>query len=382
MTTRRWAIGLLAAAVVAGGAATAPLTTTTAAPPPVDKASGDRTLGNGLGRLVAQSEGPALKRSAGLQSDQDALAIRDDQGRVLVQLTPQANADRAAFRRQAERAGLDVQSTDREHGTLEGFVPVSDVHALAALEKTGTLAQALRPITNAGAVTSQGVALQRVDKVLAKGVDGRGHHHRRTLGQLRQGDPDHLGRAADHPRRAGRRLGRPARPGATRANRQPVVVIEDGPAEEATDEGRGMLQITHDVAPGSKLCFATAFSGEVGFADNIRKLADRKGPCKADVVVDDVSYFSEPMFSDGLIGDAVDDVAAQGVHYFSSAGNQGYQQAWDSPVRLVPADRGVRNTNLDLSEVDPALYDGGLQDMNPGAAPTWPRTSSWARPAA
>ena len=33
---------------------------------------------------------------------------------------------------------------------------------------------------------------------------------------------------------------------------------------------------------------------------------------------------------------------------------------------LIPAKKGLKGTNLDFDDVDPALYDGGLQDMNPG----------------
>ena len=104
----------------------------------------------------------------------------------------------------------------------------------------------------------------------------------------------------------------------------------------------------------------------LGFADNIRKLADKKGKCGADVVVDDVGYFEEPFFSDSALSDAIDEVAAKGTHYFTSAGNDGVAQSWNSKVRLLDAERGVRGTNIDLTGVDPALYDGGLQDMNPG----------------
>ena len=127
-----------------------------------------------------------------------------------------------------------------------------------------------------------------------------------------------------------------------------------------------MLQIAHDVAPASKLCFATAIGGLLHFADNIRALADKKGKCRADVVVDDVGYFEEPFFSDSALSDAIDEVAAKGTHYFTSAGNDGVAQSWNSKVRLLNAKKAVKGTNIDLSEVDPALYDGGLQDMNPG----------------
>jgi hypothetical protein len=322
-------------------------------------------LGNGLGRLVAQS-GTSARRSSGpaLRIDQNALAIRDSRGRVLVHLTPRANVADAPFRAQAEAAGLEVSSVDPATGTLEGFVAVSAVSALARLSGTGTIAQALRPVADVGSVTSQGVPFQRIDRVHKAGVDGAGI----TIGALSDsydtatttvaGDPLTIHAADDV---ASGDLPGPGNP----RNSQPVVVIEDIP-DGGADEGRAMLQIAHDVAPGAKLCFATAFTGSLGFADNIRRLADPSGPCKADVIVDDVTYLDEPMFSEGPIGDAADDVAARGVSYFSSAGNNGDKGAWQSKIRLIPAAQALGSTNLDFTDVDPALYDGGLQDMNPG----------------
>lgn len=364
--TRRWATGGLAVVVALGLTTLTPATRTEAAPlAPTTGRSVDPTLGNGLGRLLAQA-GPGAQRrlAGGLRIDQDALTIRDDRGRVLVDLTPQAGVDRAGFRRQATAAGLSVQSVDPDHGTLEGFVALDAVRSLAALPGTGTLAQAVRPVVSTGAATSQGVALQRADKVQAKGVNGAGV----TIGALSDsydtattnGDGAELTvHAADDVRTGDL-------PGTGNAKYPtPVAVLEDSP--DGTDEGRAMLQIAHDVAPAAKLCFATAFTGQVGFAQNIRRLADPTGPCRADVITDDVSYFAEPMFSDSPLSDAIDDVAKQGVQYFSSAGNSGEQQAWTSSARLLPVS-AAKGTDLDFSHVDPGLYSGGLQDMDPGAA--------------
>jgi len=91
------------------------------------------------------------------------------------------------------------------------------------------------------------------------------------------------------------------------------------------DEGRAMLQIVHDVAPGASLAFHTAVEGEADFASGITALA----AAGAKVIADDVGYFSEPFFQDSLVGHAIDTVASQGVAYFSAAGNDG-QLAYDN----------------------------------------------------
>ncbi|WP_113691251.1 S8 family serine peptidase [Amycolatopsis albispora] len=93
------------------------------------------------------------------------------------------------------------------------------------------------------------------------------------------------------------------------------------PGQEGTgNEGTAMLEIIHDVAPGADLGFATAFSSDAGFADNIRKLRFDAG---CDIIVDDVLYFKESPFQDWIIAQAVNEVTADGALYFSSAGNEG-----------------------------------------------------------
>ena len=61
------------------------------------------------------------------------------------------------------------------------------------------------------------------------------------------------------------------------------------------DEGTAMLEIVHDLAPNAHLIFATAFTSEESFADNIRALR----AAGADIIVDDVVYFAESPFQDG-----------------------------------------------------------------------------------
>jgi hypothetical protein len=103
------------------------------------------------------------------------------------------------------------------------------------------------------------------------------------------------------------------------AGELPAVDVLSG-QKGSGDEGTAMLEIVHDLAPNATLGFATAFTSEAGFAANIRALRTTGG-CQ--IIVDDVSYFDESPFQDTQVAQAVNDVTAAGVLYFSSAGNSG-----------------------------------------------------------
>ena len=86
-----------------------------------------------------------------------------------------------------------------------------------------------------------------------------------------------------------------------------------------------MLQIVHDVAPGASLAFYSGENSEADFANGIGRLAApvSAGGAGAKVIADDLGYFDEPFFQDGIVAQAVDAVEANGVAYFSAAGNNG-----------------------------------------------------------
>jgi uncharacterized repeat protein (TIGR01451 family) len=99
----------------------------------------------------------------------------------------------------------------------------------------------------------------------------------------------------------------------------PAVDVLPGQAGSGGDEGSAMLEIIHDLAPGATLGFATAFTDEASFAQNILDLATDG----CNIIVDDVIYFDESPFEDGPVAQAVNTVTGAGVLYFSSAGNEG-----------------------------------------------------------
>ncbi len=108
-----------------------------------------------------------------------------------------------------------------------------------------------------------------------------------------------------------------------------VTIIRDGEATgfgQVSNEGAAMGELVHDIAPGADIGFHTALGGQAVFAEGILRLANfvfqpTDEPFLADVIVDDIIYFQEPVFQPGIVEQAISDVVASGVTYFSAAGN-------------------------------------------------------------
>jgi len=280
----------------------------------------------------------------------------------------------ATVRSQLTALGANViaETSTYQHGALSAFVGANQIADAARLQGVLSVSLSHRPRKNAGATTSGGVFLLHTDDLNAQGLHGLGQ----TVGVLSDsydtavndlsGNPLTIHAAEDI---ASGDLPGPGNPN----NSNPVVVIEDFNDPDAADEGRAMLQIVHDVAPQAKLAFATAFISKVSFADNIRRL---RTDANCNVIVDDIVYTEEPMFSDGIIAQAVDDVtnssvlAGPKVAYFSSAANyQGGGYVADfNPVPDVTARAGLPNQNLKLNEVPMSLTTGGFHNFNPDPA--------------
>jgi len=215
-----------------------------------------------------------------------------------------------------------------------GWLPVNQIEAAAARGEVLSI-HASMPRTSTGAVTSQGDFAQRSDVVRANNptLTGAGV----TVGVLSDSFDCYSVYAAN---------GVPASGNAGYASNgftadyatdvstgdlpSNVNVMEEpymgsclnygAPTQlPFGDEGRAILQVVHDVAPGAGLAFYTAINSEADFATGIGQLAT----AGATVIADDVTYFDEPFFQDGLVAQSIDAVEAQGVAYFSAAGNNG-----------------------------------------------------------
>ena len=274
--------------------------------------------------------------------------------------------------------------------TVSGRLPIAKIEAIAALPSLH-FARAAAMKTNAGLTTSQGDQVMRADIARTKlGVTGAGI----TVGVLSD-SYNCLGDAAANVDSGDLPAG--------------VNILEDfcSETDHGIDEGRAMMQIIHDLAPGAAGSFHTAFNGQADFAQGIIDLQQ----AGAGVIVDDVIYFAEPMFQDGIIAQAVDTVKEAGVAYFSSAGNQSrksyesrYRSSgvtglggvlhdfdpgpgvsffqrislpaglitvsfqWDEPYYSVSGKPGAAS-DYDIWICTPALYCWGTQDNNLGGDP-------------
>ena len=162
-------------------------------------------------------------------------------------------------------------------------------------------------------------------------------------------------------------------------NQTTNVNVLDDPDSQGEDEGRAMAQIVHDLAPGANLAFATAFTSEMDFAENIELLAKPvgEGGAGANVIADDVTYPTEPFFQEGVVGNAVRKVTEAGVSYFSSAANNNirsggediasweaphYRDSADCPAAIVAYSAQLENAG------EPGLKPTHCMNFSPGTS--------------
>ena len=295
-------------------------------------------------------------------------AIFDSQGRVLCTIHLNGAQTLANVHTSATTLGGNVtaESSKYRSGIMSAYMPISAISQMATKQGVLSVHMALRPITHSsptgvGIAISGGALAIHSQTVNASGFKGAGI----MVGLMSNSfDTAYLNgppiiRASDD-------VASGDLPGVGNPDGYltPVNVLADdsNTADGLTDEGRAMCQIVHDVAPGAALAFATANPDVVTFANNI--LALQAAGCN--VIADDVLYFEEPMFSDGIIAQAVDTVAASGVMYFSSAGNEqgaGYVATF-TPISDATARAGIVGQNLKLNQVPAKLTKGGFHNFS------------------
>ncbi|MEP7246532.1 MAG: S8 family serine peptidase [Gammaproteobacteria bacterium] len=250
----------------------------------------------------------------------------------------------ASLRTQLVSKGM-LDAKVHEH-SVSGRVPIASLGDMANTDGLKFMKRSMA-ITQAGLVTSQGDKAMRSDLARRQlGVTGKG---------IRVGVLSDSFDCAPGPFDVGQNFTRAAddvRNGDLPAGIHVLADLSPVPSGDCSDEGRAMMQIVHDVAPGAKQSFYTAFASEEDFADGILALANDG----ASVIVDDIIYFDEPFFENGIVADSVNKVVKKGVAYFSSSGNQ-ERLAYSSKFRLG---KGIEGPSQDF---DPGRGVDTLQHM-------------------
>jgi hypothetical protein len=208
-------------------------------------------------------------------------------------------------------AGLEVTYSSMRDARVVGTVAPEDLEALAAVVEVSTIHPLYGYVVWTGSVDDQadvsmGAALARS----LFGVDGSGVE----IGVLSDSFNTTLGGSTGGSGCSRFLTG--SGPQTTGDLPASVRLLDNGAG--GTDEGAGMAELIHDLAPGSPLAFHTAGISESAFADGIDDLRI----CGAGVIVDDILFFAEPMFQDGPVAQAAQAAFDAGVPYYSAAGNQ------------------------------------------------------------
>jgi len=232
-----------------------------------------------------------------------ALIGTDTQDRALIRIT---TTDVAGLAASLTRPDVTLTFADSRYGAVEAWVPLSQIDALAQEETTLRIVPVTRgytracdPLPGQGSVTAEADCILKArDARTASGLDGTGV----TVGVISDGvdgwaDSVATGDLPAH-----------------------ITMLNQGAANQR--EGRAMLEIVHDMAPGASLSFCSYGQSSLTFANAVTALA---GGCN--VIVDDMGFFNEPDFADGPAAQAVASAIASGVTWVTAAGNDA-QRHW------------------------------------------------------
>jgi len=274
-------------------------------------------------RKVGQELFGLFKQSQ--QQDPDPITNSEDSNRLQinenrVQIKAVATEDASTLLEDLKDLGLQESASFGK--VVDGSLPISAIGELGQLSSLNQARPSYKPVTNVGDVTSQAdVAVNADDARSAFNVDGENVQ----IGVLSD-SYNNLGGASD-----GIASGDLPSSG---------VTVLDELNQGGSDEGRAMIELMRDIAPKAEFIYHTAFEGPADFALGIQELIN----AGADIVVDDITYFTEPFHQDGIIAQSANAAAEAGVPYFSSAGNAN-RQSYESNFRA--------STKLDLfSNID------------------------------
>lgn len=226
-----------------------------------------------------------------------------------------------------KETGVFIEIYNEEYDIVQGWIPYDAVDMVSELEFVIKITSPTYGYPQTGSVVTEGDAVMRSDLVRSQlGILGTGV----KVGVISDG-VDNIASAQ------------------ATGDLPPVVQINPFLAGDG-DEGTAMLEIIHDISPGAALAFSGGLSngGTTGlnFIASIDYLVN---VAIVDVIVDDLAFFLEPYFEDGMIAIEVGEAVQHGVVFVSAAGNA--------------ADRHYQGMYIDAFPMDDVinLHDFGVE---------------------
>lgn len=238
--------------------------------------------------------------------------VTDAEERVLVNVRTTLPTHLPGLQADLEALGMAVVTLAPEQNLVIGYLPIPALPAVLGLANYASMTPGYPRARRLGSVTSEGDRTMLADTFrTATGSSGGGVA---------------VGVISDSASQVGGGIAASQSTGDLTGS---VLVLADGTDPLDVDEGRAMMEIVQDVAPGSRLFFHTSGGSPQVMASGV----DVLGNLGARVIVDDIFFLNMPMFNDGVVNRAIERQAAQNnVVYVAAAGNDA-DDAYDSVWR-------------------------------------------------
>jgi hypothetical protein len=256
---------------------------------------GSNKLSAGLRVLKEEFEAQGITRKTAsqfrLSTRSNRMVKINDRGDLQTYIHVQSF--RGGERAQLETYDVTIEKVNMDIGIIRAWIPFDVLNEVAQFPFITRITPPRYATKMAGSETTEGDSILRADQLRALGFDGTGVR----VGVISDG----VDNMAD----------------AQATDDLPATVTIQTHAGSG-DEGTAMLEIVHDLAPGAEL----GFCGPVDSLDMVDCVSDLANVFGADIIVDDLGFFGEPYFEDGIVAQTVANVISGGVFYTTSAGNQ------------------------------------------------------------